>query len=315
VSSRVWLASYPKSGNTWLRTLIGCLSLKDGETFDINHTLERAGIASAREPFDNVTLIDSGLLTQDEIDRLRPRVYEEWALRLEEKARDELSGTPTVRFAKVHDAYTLTSLGEPLLGGARGAEGAIVIVRDPRDVAPSLANHRRSTIDEAIDFMNDMCAAFSRRTDRQNSQFRQFLLSWSGHVASWLDQHDIPVHLIRYEDLKCDTAGTMAAAMRFAGLSVASRDVARAVRLAAFDNLQAQEREHGFAEWQDRGGQGRLFFRRGETGAWRDELTAEQVARIESAHGSIMTRLGYEISAAANAAGIPAVIRPARSLG
>ena len=50
---------------------------------------------------------------------------------------------PPVRFVKVHDAYTLTPKGEPLLAGRRGADGAIVIVRDPRDVAPSLANHNR----------------------------------------------------------------------------------------------------------------------------------------------------------------------------
>ena len=61
---------------------------------------------------------------------------------------------------KAHDAYTLTPKGEPLLAGARGADGAIVIVRDPRDVAPSLANHNRSSIDDAIAFMNDKNAGF-----------------------------------------------------------------------------------------------------------------------------------------------------------
>ena len=62
---------------------------------------------------------------------------------------------PPVRFVKAHDAYTLTPTGEPLLAGARGADAAIVIVRDPRDVAPSLANHNGTGIDEAIAFMND----------------------------------------------------------------------------------------------------------------------------------------------------------------
>ena len=73
MTNHVWLASYPKSGNTWLRMLIGCLSLKDGEQVDINKSLERGGIASARGPFDHLTLIDSALLTHDEIDALRDR--------------------------------------------------------------------------------------------------------------------------------------------------------------------------------------------------------------------------------------------------
>ena len=294
MSNRVWLASYPKSGNTWMRLLIGCLSLKDGEAVDINKTAGNCGIASGRGPFDDLTLIDSGLLTHDEIDRLRPRVYEGLTRAAEEEVQDEPRTPPPVRFAKTHDAYTLTPLGEPLLAGARGAKGAIVIVRDPRDVAPSLANHRRTTIDEAIDFMSDPRAIFSARTDRQERQFRQCLLGWSGHIASWLDQRDIPVHLVRYEDLKRDTAGTLLAAMGFAGFPATRKQIARAVSLAAFDTLQAQEREIGFAEW--RGGEGDLFFRRGKTGAWRNEMTAEQVACIESAHGMMMDQLGYELS-------------------
>jgi len=78
-------------------------------------------------------------ITHDEIDCLRPRVYEELA----KGAEDDLDSPtgPGVRMVKVHDAYTLSPLGEPLLGGAKAAQGAIVIVRDPRDVAPSLAHH------------------------------------------------------------------------------------------------------------------------------------------------------------------------------
>jgi len=62
-----------------------------------------------------------------------------------------------------HDAYTLTPKGEPLLGGRRGADGAIVIVRDPRDLAPSLANHNRVDIDNAIMLMNDRAAEMPPR--------------------------------------------------------------------------------------------------------------------------------------------------------
>ena len=58
--TRYWLASYPKSGNTWLRMLIANLLATDGPV-DINHWPERGGIASARAPFDHLTLIDSGL--------------------------------------------------------------------------------------------------------------------------------------------------------------------------------------------------------------------------------------------------------------
>ena len=123
------------------------MSAKDGKPVDINDLPERGGIASARGPFDYLTLIDSGLLTHDEIDCLRPRVYEELARGAQDDEYDKPEDVPPVRFVKVHDAYTLTPKGEPLLAGRRGADGAIVIVRDPRDVAPSIANHNRVDID------------------------------------------------------------------------------------------------------------------------------------------------------------------------
>jgi aryl sulfotransferase len=191
VTRTIWLASYPKSGNTWLRMLIANLSAKDGTPVDINDLPERGGIASARGPFDHLLLIDSGLLTHDEIDNLRSRVYEELAGGAQDDEYDDVQAPPPVRFVKAHDAYTLTPLGEPLLAGARGAAGAIVIVRD---VAASLASHNNSSIVQAIAFMGNPAAGFCVQTNRQHNQLRQQLPGWSGHIASWLDQTDIPVH-------------------------------------------------------------------------------------------------------------------------
>jgi Sulfotransferase domain len=293
----VWLASYPKSGNTWLRMLIANLSAEDGKPVDINDLPERGGIASARGPFDYISLIDSGLLTHDEIDALRPRVYEELARGIEDDEYDNPQDVPLVRFIKCHDAYTLTSNGEPLLAGARGANGAIVIVRDPRDVAPSMANHSHTSIDEAIAIMNNAEAAFCGKTGRQYNQLRQKLPGWSGHIASWLAQPDIPVHLIRYEDMKADAAGVLRGVLTFAGRPAEDDKIARAVAFADFAQLRQQEQDKGFRE-APRPFAGGNFFRRGEAGAWRDELTAEQVARIEAAHAAMMRRLGYELSSA-----------------
>lgn len=291
----IWLASYLKSGNTWLRMLLANLSARDGRPVDINNLPERGGIASGRSPFDDLTLIDSGLLTHDEIDCLRPRVYEELAR--DDDGEETASPRRAVRFVKVHDAYTLTPKGEPLLAGRRGADGAIVIVRDPRDLAPSLANHSGSSIDDAISFINDANEAICTKTSRQHRQHRQKLAGWSGHIASWLDQADIPVHLVRYEDMQADTAGTFRRALDFAGRAATDQEIERAVVFASFSEMRRQEREKGFAERPHPHVKG-IFFRRGEAGAWRDELTPEQVARIEAAHAPMMRRLGYELASA-----------------
>jgi aryl sulfotransferase len=300
VTRRIWLASYPKSGNTWLRMLIANLAAKDDRPVGINDAFGSSGIASARGPFDRLLLIDSGLLTHDEADCLRPLVYEELARGLDDDERDPREAPPAVRFVKVHDAYTLTPLGEPLLAGARGADGAIVIVRDPRDVAPSLAGHRNTGIDDAIAFMNDRDAEFSANTTRQDSQLRQKLPGWSGHITSWLDQTDIPIHLVRYEDLQIDTAAVLRRALQFAGQPATDDELFRAVRFADFTRLRQQEEEKGFKEAPQHLGE--RFFRRGEAGGWRDELTPDQAARIVAAHGAVMRRLGYDVTLAPLAA-------------
>jgi aryl sulfotransferase len=297
VTRTIWLASYPKSGNTWLRMLIANLSAESDAPVDVNDLSERGGIASARGPFDHLLLIDSGLLTHDEIDALRPRVYEELANGAQDDEYDDTQPPPPVRFVKVHDAYTLTPQGDPLLAGARGASGAIVIVRDPRDVAPSLASHSNFSIDQAITFMNDRAAAFCGQTNRQHNQLRQQLPGWSGHVASWLEQSDIPVHLIRYEDMQADTAAILRRALDFAGWPAGEEDIARAVAFADFAQLRQQEQDKGFRE-APRPHTGGVFFRRGEAGGWRAELNAEQAARIEADHAAMMRRLGYDLSSA-----------------
>lgn len=294
----IWFASYPKSGNTWFQMIVANLVGKDDKPIDINHAPVFATPASDREAFDYVTLLDSGLLTLDEIDCLRPRVNAELARGIDDDEFEDNAKALPVRFVLVHDAYRLTPNGEPLLAGRRGADGAILLVRDPRDVAPSYASYHRMSIDQAIARMNDARHGISGDLQRQRRLLRQGLLGWSGHAKSWLSQTDIPVCVIRYEDMKADTVGTLRHALDFAGWPATDADVRRAVAFTDFADLRKQEQEKGF--WglpaPHLGGQ---FFRRGEAGGWRDELTAEQVARIEAAHGPMMRRFGYDLSSEA----------------
>lgn len=276
----VWLASYPKSGNTWFRALLANLAGGAETPLDINALSEQGGaIASARAPFDDATMISSSLLTPDEADHLRPRVYETIAAEA-----DRLC------YVKVHDAYTLTKAGEPLLGRSL-ARGAIYIARDPRDVAVSFAYHSDTTVDAAIERMNDPHAKFSGGRHGQTPQLRQRLLDWSGHVVSWLDQRFLPVLLVRYEDLHAAPVETLTRALRFVGEDASRADAERAVRHADFAELQRQEKEKGFVE---RKSHATLFFRQGRVGAWRDMLTPAQAASIVGRHRTVMARIGYD---------------------
>ena len=216
-------------------------------------------------------------------------------------------GLASARFVKTHDAYTRLVDGAPLLAGRQGADGAVLIVRDPRDVAPSLSHHGALGLDACITAMADPAYALRGELDRGSNQLRQQLRGWSGFIESWLAQTDLPTIVVRYEDMLTDPAAALGQVMDLAGDPKPVEALARAVALTQFAQLQRQEAEAGFRErWP---GAKTGFFRRGEAGAWKDELTPDQAARIEAAHGAMMRRLGYETadtSALAAAAGASA---------
>lgn len=293
MSRRIWLASYPKSGNTWFRLLLA--NLRGDRPVDINRLPTEPALASARAPFDRVALVASGLLSPDECDLIRPAAYRAMA-RLDDPEEDAgAAGIDDTIFVKTHDGWTHNAAGEAMLGGADAAAGAILIVRDPRDIVASLAHHNAAPYDAAIGFMADPAGRFADRLDSQPSQLRQILTDWSGFQASWLDQRDIPVHLIRYEDLHADAAGVLARALAFVGVATSAAQCARAAAFAQFGPVREQEKRLGFGE-APRPLLSTRFFRRGTAGGWHDELSPEQVARVEGAHAPMMARLGYQLS-------------------
>jgi aryl sulfotransferase len=272
----VWLASFPKSGNTWFRIFLANLAGQRSTPADIND-LNVSVDTCNRDLFEMVTSLDSSLLSHDEIDDLRPQVH---------AAIAEEVGDSWIR---VHDAYTKLQNGEPLFGG-NVARVAIYLVRDPRDIATSLAHQNNESIDDTIELITAADGALCGGRKGLARPLRQKLTGWSGHVTSWLDQTDLPVHLIRYEDLLAAPVEFFTGALKFVGRPAAPADVKRAVRHANFSELQRQEKEKGFAECMSRTAP---FFRSGRTGGWRHELTAKQIARIERAHAPTMQRLGY----------------------
>src|SRR4030067_3581246 len=182
-----WLASYPKSGNTWLRLFLASLD-RGGIPIDINNKQFDTQVGALRLPFDQFLDIESTDLTVSEIISYLPRKYEIEAAS---------ANNPLLR--KVHDAYLITPKGEPLFPPAVTL-GVIYLARDPRDVAVSFALHLGKSIDQTITMMADPQAMLSSERQRQTTQFPQFLYSWSSHVKSWLAAPGIRRLVLRYED-------------------------------------------------------------------------------------------------------------------
>lgn len=276
-----WLASYPKSGNTWFRTFMRNLTEDGTAPVDIND-LSTGQIASSRYWLDEVLGFDTADLTPDEIIRLRPGVYD-WSA----------AQSPEPGYHKTHDAWSLTPQGQPLLGG-QATRGALYLLRNPLDVAPSLANHNGTDIDTAITMMAQPEHALSQRRNGLSTQVRQDMGTWSAHVLSWVDAPDLPCHVLRYEDMQADPLDAFGAAARFLGLPDDPERLAKAIGFSAFDVVARQEQEHGFRE---RPARAPRFFRQGRSGGWRTQLTPTQVDRITADQGAVMARFGYLDSA------------------
>ena len=114
--------------------------------------------------------------------------------------------------------------------------------------------------------------------------------TWSGHVASWLEQSAMPTCVARYEDLLADPIAGFGRIVRFAGLVWQPARLARAVDRAAFTRLRAQEAEQGYGE---RRRTAPTFFRAGVAGSWRGSLTRDEVRALVIAHRPMMARFGY----------------------
>jgi aryl sulfotransferase len=290
-----WLASYPKSGNTWLRAILA--TLVSGRAADINAMAFLGPHAASRSRFDRGLGVHSASLSDEQEFKLRPRVYEILAAEAERPL-----------YCKTHDAYLPTPAGEPLFPAA-ATRGAVYVVRDPRAVAVSMVHFMARSIDETIAAMDNPVEVFAGSTQRLSQHLRQPLRRWSEHVESWLAA-PFPVHLVRYEDMLADPHTAILAMAEFLCLPVSEATVTTAVEATSFSRLQAQERATGFAESPRHAA---AFFREGRADGWRRALTPAQVGRIVVAHVQVMRRLGYDVALAPDREGVGAAVHSLNS--
>lgn len=266
-----WLASYPKSGNTWLRLFLA--TYLTGQT-DINAVQGVSHDDLTPYFWQVVSPVPLDQLSQDSAFACRGAVL------VHTLAAKRWAHT----YLKTHSACGRVN-GNPLLPQSL-TDRAVYIVRDPRDVAVSYAHHTQTPIDDIIDTMESPhCLA--KAPGLYNA-----LGPWSEHVRGYLAADTFPVHIMRYEDMHTAPKDTFGAAVEFLGLERDSDKVREAIEATWFPFLQEQEQAYGFREASDKGVP---FFRNGQAGAWRDELTDAQVKHIEAFHGETMERMGYEL--------------------
>jgi hypothetical protein len=274
-SKFVWLASYPKSGNTWFRSFLTAL-----ETGEVNiNELSTGGIFSAKQNWEEVLDTDFDDLGVREYQRLRKLAVLHMA---KERKRNV--------FLKIHDAYSYATWdGLPLVPEVPGGQ-ALYLVRNPLDVALSLANHNGQSIDKTIDHFICKEEAGFVKTNKAGNQSHQLLGTWSLHAQSWIFQDKIPVTVVRYEDMKSSPTETFSEALRSVGLNYSIGQVEKALAMVEFEKLREQEERAGFREKPH---SSMRFFNQGKSGRWKEELSVGQVQKIMNCNERMMKYFGY----------------------
>lgn len=272
----IWLASYPKSGNTWFRSFLTAL-LNQGE-IDINK-METDGIFSSKEYIESILDICTDDLRPRELESFRKVAFTYKAQEIQKES-----------FVKIHDAYTYSRWdGLPLIP-ASGSRVALYLVRNPLDVVLSLANHTGLNVEDTIDkYMNCEEGAFVKK-GKTDQQYYQLMGTWAMHASSWMNQKDIPVHVIRYEDMKVKPFETFKIAVVQMQLPYNDESIIQAIEACDFKKLKQQEENKGFKE---KALPSSAFFFKGETGRWKQELTKGQIIKIMTVNESMMKRFGY----------------------
>jgi hypothetical protein len=272
----VWLASYPKSGNTWMRAFLHNLLTNAKEPVDPNRldafTLGNKAVGWYRPYIGDKP---AAAITPEELARHRKSVH-----------RDFTQTSPDTVFVKTHCFLGLDDTGAPLITMEYTA-GAIYIVRNPLDVVLSMMPHFGLTADQAIDYLgfvrNSMGGADEDSVEEPVS-------TWSIHVKSWTAEPNPRLLTVRYEDMLAKPAVAFGNVCRFLGLKPPPERLERAIRFSSFDTLRKLEDQKGFKE---RSKTAERFFRAGRMGQWREKLTEAQIRRVVSEHREQMARFGY----------------------
>jgi len=231
-----WIASYPKSGNTWLRALLSSYFYSEEGIFN-QDLLKNIDQFPEKRHFSDFNY-DPKIVTD---------TSKFWI-----KAQEKINLNNELNFLKTHNI--LGSINNSNFTNKKNTIGAIYIVRDPRNVLTSLQNHYELSKDEALKFMlSEKKYIYDYHTKNDFSDF-QFISSWEKNYKSWINQKILPVKLIRYEDLNVNTLDVLKEIIEFIQNTIQEKKgfnflkAQNAVKSTNFENMKNMEKKSGFLE-------------------------------------------------------------------
>ena len=279
----LWIASYPKSGNTWLRAIItSLLYTSKGEfNFPLLKLIEIFEKKSRFKFIKNLNLNDFNLLD-------KPKYISKYWQLCQEQIVNNKEIKPTYNILKTHSAnLTLNSNNfvSPKFTG-----GLIYIVRDPREIVVSFSKHRGRDYDDTIDLMTDKGALLTEEYKLSLA----VISSWDIHYKSW-KMLKTPTLLIKYEDLINKTNEEIEKICYFLSKildlnkQILINKIDNTVKTTKIEKLRKHEAKYGFDEATKHSS----FFGKAKVNSWSDKLSDKQILNIENSFKETLNKLGY----------------------
>jgi hypothetical protein len=279
----IWIASYPKSGNTWVRSLLSSYLYTDKGDFNFE-LLRKIDQFPEKKYFD--------FFIKDYSDIKKVSNY--WIA-----AQDRINLlNKKITFFKTHSA--LCTLENNAFTNKNNSKAVIYIVRDPRNIITSLSHHYSKTQEESFDFMTNSNKILTKdEQGTKNFGISSVLGSWSDHYKSWRDIGFAPFLLVKYEDLINDTELSLLKILNFLKshmeINIDQNKIINSVNSCSFDNLVSKEKSEGFIESVNskKDNKKLKFFFLGKKNIWNKLVSKDLQKKINSIFVKEMKELKY----------------------
>ena len=275
-----WLASYPKSGNTWIRMFLRSYFLSSTQKFSLN---EKGNLDFEVTNFPTLNQLKDSNIDYSNF----KNIAKNWVA-----LQDIINLNGKLNFLKTHNGNF--NLGNYPFTNTSNTIGGIYIVRDPRDVVLSNANHFGIDNDESANMLINIKTYEQEYFDESSKEkyCKSLMGSWSMNYLSWKHYKGRKIHLMKYEDLIDNPKKNFIKMLEYVN-SIVSIDIdqnriSKAVEETAFNKLQNLEAKEGFTEV----GMGK-FFRKGKVGEWKEKLDPKLTKKIEDNFRKEMMELNY----------------------